>query len=223
MQKHKILFYVLKIFRLYRTKKKERGILKIGALDVAFLTCLEKKLPDFIEDYPEIEVNIVKESSFTLEHMLSQKEIDLAITDGPVTNTQLDCRFAFHQSLYLVMPQQVQALTAHKISSSKFYLFSPDCFYRQCAERWLEKKNYKPQSIQTIESYPLIVACLASGNGFSCMPESVVKQLREQGHNLNFIEMDSIGPTDVYFVWRRQASLAILKKFMEHMSQENPV
>lgn len=200
-----------------------RGILKIGALDVAFLTCLKEKLPYFIKDYPNIEINLIKRASFVLERMVSDKEIDLAITDGPVINTQLESTFAFHQPLYLIIPHGLKTVSAQKIAESDFFLFSADCFYRQCAERWLEQKSYKPKSVQTIESYEVIMACLTAGKGFSCMPESVVAMLKAGGHKFDTLRLDAIGPTDVYFVWRRQAASAMLMTFIEYMKNERDI
>ncbi|OUI96129.1 hypothetical protein HK13_14070 [Acetobacter indonesiensis] len=202
------------------SQPQSRGILKVGALDVAFLTCLAKNVPDFIMAHPDIELNVLQKPSFILEKMLSNEEIDLAITDGPVENTVLEGEFAFSQSLYLVMPEHIKTLSPDSISRSDMYLFNRDCFYRRCAERWLERKNYTPRSILTIESYDLIMACLDTGTGLSCMPESVVAKYRVQGRKINAVKLDDIGLTDVYFVWRKHAKSDIISKFVDYMKMK---
>lgn len=198
-------------------KDKQRAIFKIGALDVAFLTCIYKKLPEFIKNYPDIDVSIIKGFSFALERMVLEQTIDLAITDGPVQTTQLQSVFAFHQPLYLVMPEGIKKESADIIKKSNFYLFNQDCFYRQRVEVWLEQKGYQPRTIQTIESYDVITACLKLGSGFSCMPESIITQLYKQGHILNVRPMPELGPTDVYFVWCKTATSEIRENFISMM------
>ncbi|KXV58309.1 hypothetical protein AD947_06670 [Acetobacter tropicalis] len=202
------------------SKPKSRGILKVGALDVAFLTCLPKHVPQFIMDHPDVELNILQHSSFVLERMLSEEEIDLAITDGPVENTLLEGSFAFHQSLYLVMPQHIKKITPEIMRSSDIYLFNRDCFYRRCAELWMDQKGYQPRSVLTMESYDLILSCLDVGIGLACMPESVVAQFRTHGRKLNILRMDGIGPTDVYFVWRKHAKNNIIQAFLDYMRED---
>ncbi|GAN67628.1 LysR family transcriptional regulator [Acetobacter orleanensis] len=192
-----------------------RGILNIGALDVAFLRLLPQCVPRFIRDYPGIQLNILQKPSFSLERMLVSDEIDLALTDGPVENTLLEGTFAFSETLHLVVPEHVRKITPDVIEHSDIYLFDKDCFYRRCAENWLESKNYHPRSIVTLESYALIMACLKTGAGLSFMPESVLRQFRKEGENLRTFRLDGLGPTDVYFVWRKHAKSQIIETFIE--------
>lgn len=197
----------------------QRGILNIGALDVAFLRLLPRCVPRFLHDYPGIQLNILQKPSFSLEHMLTSDEIDLALTDGPVENTLLEGTFAFSETLHLVVPEHVRKITPDLIEQSDIYLFNKDCFYRRCAEQWLDDKGYHPRSIVTMESYALIMACLKAGAGLSCMPESVIRQFRERGDAFRTFRLDGLGATDVYFVWRKHAKSRIIETFIE-MAQE---
>ncbi|GBQ09236.1 hypothetical protein AD928_10540 [Acetobacter cerevisiae] len=192
-----------------------RGILNVGALDVAFLSLLPHCVPRFMREHPGIQLNILKKPSFSLERMLMSDEIDLALTDGPVENTLLEGTFAFSETLHLVVPEHVKKITPELIEQSDIYLFNKDCFYRRRAEQWLDEKAYHPHSILTLESYDLILECLGTGAGLSCMPESVIRQFRERGQSLKTFRLDGMGPTDVYFVWRKHAKSQIIETFIE--------
>lgn len=197
------------------SQSQPRGILNVGALDVAFLSILPRCVPQFMSKHPGIQLNILKKPSFSLEKMLVADEIDLALTDGPVENTLLEGSFAFSETLHLVVPEHVKKITPDLIEKSDIYLFNKDCFYRRCAEQWLDDKGYHPRSILTLESYDLIIQCLESRSGLSCMPESVIRQFRERGQSLKTFRLDGIGPTDVYFVWRKHAKSPIIETFVE--------
>lgn len=199
-----------------------RGILNVGALDVAFLSLLPRCVPRFIQDYPGIQLNILQKPSFSLERMLVNDEIDLALTDGPVENTLLEGTFAFSETLHLVVPEHVTTVTSELIEQSNIYLFNKDCFYRRCAEQWLEDKDYHPRSIVTLESYDLIMACLKAGTGLSCMPESVLRQFRARGDTFRTFRLDGPGATDVYFVWRKHTKNQIIETFIEMAHESEP-
>ncbi|MFT8464008.1 LysR family transcriptional regulator [Acetobacter persici] len=196
-----------------------RGILTVGALDVAFLSLLPRCVPRFMRAYPGIQLNILQKPSFSLEDMLITETIDLALTDGPVENTMLEGTFAFSEKLHLVVPGHVKKITPDLIAQSDFYLFNKDCFYRRCTEQWLEDKGYQPRSVLTLESYDLILACLRAGGGLSCMPESVIRQFRARGETLRTFRLDGSGPTDVYFVWRKHAKNQSVETFIK-LAQE---
>ncbi|MCX2560601.1 LysR family transcriptional regulator [Acetobacter farinalis] len=191
-----------------------RGILNVGALDVAFLNLLPRCVPRFMVQYPGIHLNVLQKPSFSLEKMLVEEEIDLAVTDGPVENTLLEGIFAFSETLHLVVPETISAITPELIEQSDMYLFDRDCFYRRCAEQWLERNGYQPRSILTLESYDLITQCLNTRKGLACMPESVIRQLRARGQALKTFRLEGVGPTDVYFVWRKHAKNPVIEKFL---------
>lgn len=63
-----------------------RGILNIGALDVALEGYLPKIVPDFLTACPGVELKMFLRPTYTLERMLTDGEIDLALTDGPIVH-----------------------------------------------------------------------------------------------------------------------------------------
>lgn len=67
-----------------------RGVLRLGALDVALQHFLPQCLPSFMQTFPDVELTVLKRASYTLEQMLMERAVDLALTDGPIQHPLLE-------------------------------------------------------------------------------------------------------------------------------------
>ncbi|GBQ90351.1 LysR family transcriptional regulator [Acetobacter nitrogenifigens DSM 23921 = NBRC 105050] len=196
---------------------KPRGILKVGALDVALRHFLPERLPAFAAAYPGVELALLTRPSYTLERMLSDGELDLVLTDGPIQHPLLDSRFAFSESLSLVTPRSIKAVDDIDWLTTTVFLFNTDCFYRNRFEGWLNARGLETPAIQTIESYDVLRACVAAGLGVSCFPDSMLHERSENdGGNVRVFRPEDLDPGPVYFVWRREALSIPGARFVEH-------
>ncbi|CAI9122164.1 LysR family transcriptional regulator [Brytella acorum] len=197
-----------------------RGILTVGALDVALRRFLPERLPAFATAYPGVELTLLMRPSYTLERMLADGDLDLALTDGPIQHPLLNSRFAFAESLSLVVPSHITAIKEINWPTTTVFLFNTDCFYRSCFERWLKKRGIETPVIQTIESYDALHACVAAGLGVSCFPDSMTSpQDCDDLNGVRFLKPDDLASAPVYFVWRRDSVCAPAIHFVEHFAQ----
>ncbi|GBR48907.1 LysR family transcriptional regulator [Acetobacter pomorum] len=189
-----------------------RGILRIGALDVALAHFLPQYMPGFMATHPDVEIRLLRRASYTLEHMLEDQELDLAITDGPIAHPLLESRFAFTEELVLVAPPNIQNLHDIHWPGVTVFLFHTDCFYRSAFERWMAEQELTPRAIQTVESYDVIRACVRDGIGISCFPKSIFAQ--QTPHDVRVLAAPGLRAAPVYCVWRRNGAKPLLHRFV---------
>lgn len=193
-----------------------KGLLKIASLDVALFSYLPAQLPGFIRAFPEIDLKILCRPTFAIERMLHDKEVDLAITDGPVVHPALETRSAFFEPLYLVAPSGISDIDALLRSGTTLFLYDVDCFYRVHFENWLRGRGVEGARVVTCESYDAILRCVAEGLGISCFPGSVVDRTPPPS-DVSFIKVPDLTGSDVYFVWRAGSADEVLNAFLDRM------
>ena len=190
-----------------------RGILNIGALDVALEVYLPQIVPEFLKVCPGVELKMFLRPSYTLERMLVDGEIDLALTDGPIVHPLMESRFAFHERLALAMPAGQDGAW----DGQHVFLFNTDCFYRRYFETWLERHGVSNAIIHTVESYDVILACVQAGLGISCVPHSIILQMQSRcDEGITFTYPEDLKGSDVYFIWRDPGLNALGRRFLDH-------
>lgn len=195
-----------------------RGMLTVGALDVALRRYLPEHLPGFAAAYPQIELTLLMRPSYTLESMLASGEIDLALTDGPIQHPLLDSRFAFAEPLSLVVPPGITTVEDIDWQTTTVFLFNTDCFYRSRFESWLKGRSVEATSIHTIESYDVMRAYVKAGRGVSCFPESMLTaEPPLRTGEVNVLRPEDLPASEVYFVWRRDALSDPLARFIDFL------
>ncbi|GBR70036.1 LysR family transcriptional regulator [Gluconobacter kanchanaburiensis] len=195
-----------------------RGILTIGALDVALEGYLPGIVPHFLADCPEVELRVLLRPTYTLERMLAEGEIDLAVTDGPIVHPLMASRLTFHEKLALAMPGGQTRLRAGPKDRQHVFLFNTDCLYRRFFETWLESHGVTNAVIHTVESYDVILACVQSGLGISCIPRSILLQVRQDRRDgIDFTYPEDLQGSDVYFIWREPGLNDLGRRFLDHI------
>lgn len=192
-----------------------RGVLRLGALDVALHHFLPQRLPSFMRDYPDVELHLLKRASYTLEQMLMEREVDLALTDGPIEHPLLESCLAFTEHLRLVTPVQIGAAEQINWAGTDVLLFNTDCYYRSVFESWMQKNAVVPRRVQTIESYHVIFACVRAGLGVCCCPDVMLPVAHAQG--LHALSLPDLPDAPVYCVWRRDGATPLLMRFVDHL------
>lgn len=205
-----------RLSRLFDDAAQPRGLLRVGALDVALDGFLAGRLPGFIAAHPGIEFALLRRPSYALERMLDEGEIDLAITDGPIAHPLLDSRPAFDETLLIVTSAAIASMADIDWPATQVFLFNTDCFYRDLFEAWLRTRDLHPAGIQTMESYPLIETCVRAGLGLSCMPASM---MTPPAGGLTVHRPDDLGPSQVHLVWRREAPERSLLLLVDHLAR----
>ncbi|EHH69097.1 LysR family transcriptional regulator [Gluconobacter morbifer] len=192
--------------------KTPRGILTVGALDVALQGYLPSVVPQFLENCPGVELRMLMRPTYTIERMLMDGEIDLALTDGPIVHPMMDSRFAFREDLALVLPQGQEVPQ----EGQHVFLFNTDCFYRRYFEIWLRKQGVTSSIIHTVESYDVILACVRAGLGISCFPQSILAGVAgERRQGMEILYPADLQGSEVYFVWREPGVTDLARQFVD--------
>lgn len=195
---------------------KNRGLLRIGALDVALLDYLPRRVASYLSEHPGVEMSLLRRPSFTLERMLDEKDIDLALTDGPIQHPLLQSRPAYQEELYLAVSSSRPSVD-DALSGSTAFLFNDDCLYREHFEAWLKGRGVTTTRMLTIESYEVIAECVHAGLGISCFPGSIAKRFDHPESGVKLVRLHDLNPSQVYFVWRRNAQTDLLMNFIDHL------
>ncbi|GBR53545.1 LysR family transcriptional regulator [Gluconobacter sphaericus] len=190
-----------------------RGVLNIGALDVALEGYLPRIVPEFLKACPGVELKMFLRPTYTLERMLADGEIDLALTDGPIVHPLMESRFAFREKLALAIPEGQKGAW----DGQHVFLFNTDCFYRRYFEIWLERHGVSNAIIHTVESYDVILACVQAGLGISCVPHSIVSQVkRRRREGISFTYPEDLKGSEVYFIWREPGLNDLGRRFLDY-------
>lgn len=192
-----------------------RGVLRLGALDVALQHFLPQCLPSFMQTFPDVELTVLKRASYTLEQMLMERAVDLALTDGPIQHPLLESRLVFTECLRLVAPAQIASPGEIDWANTDVLLFNSDCFYRSVFEAWMQKNGVVPRRVQTIESYHVIFACVRAGLGVCCCPDVMLPAAHAQG--LHAMTPPDLPEAPVYSVWRRDGVTPLLMRFVDYL------
>lgn len=81
--------------------QQERGVLRFGASPLRMNTCLPNILPQFSAQYPNVELRIIDALSATLEPMVLDGELDLAIVLAEDVDPKLVERHLMEDQVYL--------------------------------------------------------------------------------------------------------------------------
>ncbi len=195
------------------------GLLNVGALDAVLSDHLPARIAEYRRQRPEVELNLYPGHSFVLENRLSEGELDVIISDGPIDHPLLESKFAFRETLTLISPESVRTPSPARLAAFELYVFGKDCYYRQLVDHWLAETGIAPRATLEIESYPIMFACVAAGQGIACVPESLALPLKRR-YAVRSHALDGIGPSDTYFVWRKHQASALIADFVSIVSTD---
>ncbi|MGL5102610.1 MAG: LysR family transcriptional regulator [Plesiomonas sp.] len=194
------------------TRDQLRGILHIGALDIALSHYLPTQIAAFRAQHQDIQLNITPGYSLDLEYQLLKGERDIIFSDGPIQHPLLQSQLAFAEELVLIGADFEPAL----LSQRDLYVFTRQCHYRHLIDRWIKQHAVMPRAVLEIESYPVIFACVRAGLGFALVPKS----LAESEHLTYLAQPDRIN-CDIYTIWRSTHASPLLQDFIHSITAPN--
>jgi len=168
------------------------GRLKVGASAHIGSYVLPEVIPVFKEKYPNIELSISEGSSKTLEQMLNNNEIDVALMHLPLKDIETNYAeiakeryvMAFSKGhplgakLYRKEDEKYPYIDPKEAASEKFVLSFPYQRVRQISDRILTKAEIIPELILTTSSVQTALRFAGVGLGVTFLPESYIKLFR---------------------------------------------
>lgn len=193
------------------TDGKPRGAFRIGTLESTAASRLPAVLSRFHACYPDVQVELVTDTTQGLLDRLLAFEIEVAFVAGPVTHVALETQAVFSEELVLVTPPSFPAMARiHEINGSTVIAFKVGCAYRRYLEDWMRETGVTPGGVMETSSYHVILACVAAGTGFAAVPRSVLDAVAVKGECRVYSMPGAASKVDTLLVWRADYTSAKL-------------
>lgn len=202
-----------------------QGTLRIGSMESTAASRLPAPLCRFHQQSSLVTIRVTTGPSLQLAEWLERGEIDCALLAPPREAESVQTDFlepygfkgepAFEETLRLVLPK---GYTEDDVSARNPPLalaaFKAGCTYRHVASQWLSTQRELAGSalvVNEVGSYHAMLACVASGQSFSVIPQSVL----QMGADLSSVELRASIPSTTWLVWRADYSTAAFEAFKD--------
>ncbi|MHA7114421.1 LysR family transcriptional regulator [Pseudomonas promysalinigenes] len=202
--------------------EKPQGVLRVGAMESTAASRLPDPLAAFHKMHPDVTMLIETEPSQKLINLLIDGLIDCALLAVPHTNLspeeyfkehKLEAERAFEERLKLVLPLGYEVDDIfEKDSNLSLAAFQYGCSYRNAVTEWIASKrpwSDRPIAVNEVGSYHLMLACVAAGQSYSVIPDSVLKITG----NTHYVKTATDFSSTTWLVWRAGFSVPSFNSF----------
>lgn len=189
--------------------------LRIGTTNTIYDCQLASFLLSYQRSSKNCKLDITISHSFPLIRMLQDGTLDLAFTYIPFHKNSIQCDVFNREPLLLVTSS---SNTAYKKGITQDELAMIPYYY--CDFNFRELGSFIKELFPAGHSFPLVMdrsanllPFLLSGNGYSFLPESLVKDYLEDGQLLQIPLLDFlVPPIESYLLYKKPAKSDILKQ-----------
>lgn len=161
---------------------KPRGSFRVGTLESTAASRLPAVLSRYHAHYPDVQVELVTDTTQGLLERLLDYEIEVGLIAGPVSHVAIETLPVFSEQLVLVSPESFPPLTrVDEMTGRTVIAFKVGCAYRRYLEDWMLEAGITPGGVLETSSYHVILACVAAGTGFAAVPRSVLDAVAIKG------------------------------------------
>lgn len=198
------------------TDGKPRGSFRIGTLESTAAARLPPVLSRYHALYPEVQVELVTDTTQGLVDRLLAFEIEVALVAAPVSHVALRTEPVFSEELVLVVPQSFPPMDRpEEVSGRTVIAFKTGCAYRRYLEDWMRASGVTPGGVMETSSYHVILACVAAGTGFAAVPRSVLDAAAVKGECRLHPLPGPASKVDTLLAWRCDYTSAKLDTLRE--------
>lgn len=163
----------------------KKGRLVIGINPILAAHALYKILPEFIKEYPGIELKLIEESAHRIEQLLIDNKIDIAITILPFYQGVFQFETLSKEPIYLMIPSNHSLITNdnyknksifeihQELVNDNFILLKPNMALRKITNQILEDNELEPNIAMETISIDNALRLVNEGLGITYVPESV--------------------------------------------------
>ncbi|MEH7238524.1 LysR family transcriptional regulator [Bacillus sp. JJ1562] len=164
----------------------EKGQLKLGINPILGSHTLYNILPEFIMNYPGIEIELVEESANDMESLLLEGKIDICLNMLPIFNQEIVYEILYEEKLYLVIPpihkhynpdkEPVAHIpfNPHLLDGEKFILLKKGLGLRRLTDEIFKDYSINPNIVIETQNIESAFRLANRGVGLTIIPESVV-------------------------------------------------
>lgn len=162
----------------------KKGKVTLGINSALATSTLYKFLPQFHQQNPNIQIEIIEKNTQILERMLDDNQIDLAIGMIPILNRNLSYEYLCEDSIYLLVSNS-STLYNPEIKQVELFPYdiklgrrTNDCFnfqeygLRRLIDQFYELNSLKLNRLLTISTVYTAISLVKSGMGSFFMPIS---------------------------------------------------
>lgn len=151
---------------------------------------------DFEEMYPNIKIQVIIDNTATIENMLLNSEIDIAIIEGTVKSTELISSPIIPDDLVLVCHKnnslsKRKCIDIEELSSYPFVLREEGSGTREVFEDYIRKKHIPINVKWNCHSSDSIVEAVLANQGITVISKRLVENQVQEG-NLKIIPINNI-------------------------------
>ena len=190
------LNYMEEIEQLYVKMKHEieaitnmkKGRLKLGINPILGSHTLYNILPQFILNYPGIEIKLIEENAISMESLLLQNKIDICLNLLPIFNPDIIYENLYEENVFLVIPpghkyynpdqKTISHIPFHprNLDREKFILLKPELGLRRLTDEIFKRYSIQPNIVIETQNIESAFRLATSGVGLTIIPEGVVKK-----------------------------------------------
>lgn len=169
----------------------KRGRVTFGITSYLATYLLPKLMPEFVENYPNIEVYIMEENSTMLEKSLLNGSIDFAIMHkSPLSEKSSIFYDVIFKDSFLIVTKKNHLLSSYKIideklpypildinlfKDEKFILVEKDKRIRQVSDLIFSVSEFNPNISLVVKSFETARRLASTGFGVTIVPKNYIK------------------------------------------------
>lgn len=192
-----------RILQFYETMQREVKMLSVAEQDTVHMGIspfysqhyLPKILPPFLQQHPQINVDIVEEISVNLENKLLKGELDFCALPLYPKNELLEYETIYHEKILLAVPRNhpinsgypADAIQTKNYPSIDLALMKNEPFiglkkiqkFSAIGLRLCEEAGFEPRTICETMNWETVHLMIASGLGVGFVPEILIGNTRD--------------------------------------------
>ncbi len=158
-------------------------VLRFGLANCYAEALLNRFLPKYVSKYPNVKVELVINTTDTLETMCINDELDLILTQKEYCDSRLNCIDICKEETVVYLPSKYQSNPELKeyCDKGEIPLKALETFpmaagqgharFLSFANQYYEEANFKPNIIFQSESWPTIISLIKNKMCYSVMPD----------------------------------------------------
>lgn len=196
-----------KLYADIRTMKSinnENKNIDIGIISWKVPIFLPKIVPEFKKTYPDIKTTLTINNSVTLENLVANDDLDVAIINGPIRNENLESLELYTSNLVIVANKNIsdnyitmgnknntyQVINPKDLENENFILLRDYTRLGQITRNILYHNNVTSPTIIDVDNANSAIEMVNVGIGFTFIPEYLAKTGNIDVENINVFTID---------------------------------
>jgi LysR family hydrogen peroxide-inducible transcriptional activator len=152
-----------------------KGRLTVGSIPTVMPYFVAPRVERFRSDYPEVDLQLVENTTPRLVESLQSGDLDVAILALPLTSPELVCCELFRERILLALPPDhrlagLEPVDMKELRRERLLLLREGHCFRDNALAVCRKSRLAPNAVFESDQFATIFALVAAGAGISFVP-----------------------------------------------------